>query len=104
MPRTTLNIDLHIHRELAEYASGKGLSLGEAASFLLGSALKKEREKPKEAPPIERPAWRLGTIGPAGVDLSDWAAVKEFLFQEDLDHDLGSGHREVGHQREPRSV
>lgn len=95
--RTTLNIDLHIHRELTEYAADKGLSLGEAATYLLASGLKKQAEKPKDAEPFERPAWNLGTVGPAGVDLSDWAAVKEFLLQEDLDHDLGSGHRESQH-------
>ncbi|MCY3505846.1 MAG: hypothetical protein OXH12_03580 [Chloroflexi bacterium] len=102
--RTTLNIDLHIHRELCEYAAEKGISLSEAASYLLATGLKKEAAKPPDAEPFERPAWHLGTIGPAGVDLSDWAAVKEFLFQEDLDHDLGSGHRESQHRQEPRSA
>lgn len=102
--RTTLNIDLHIHRELAEYAAEKGISFSEAASYLLAAGLKKEAAKPKDAEPFEWGSWSLGTIGPAGVDLSDWAAVKEFLFQEDLDHDLGSGHRESQHPQEPRSA
>ena len=104
MPRTTLNIDLDIHRQLAEYAAEKGLSLGEAATYLIASGLKKEAQKPKDAEFVQRPAWNLGTMGPAGVDLSDWAAVKEFMFQEDLDHDLGSGHRESQHREEPRSA
>ena len=104
MPRTTLNIDLDIHRQLAEYAAEKGLSLGEAATYLIASGLKKEAQKPKDAEFVQRPAWNLGTMGPAGVDLSDWAAVKEFMFQEDLDRDLGSGHRESQHREEPRSA
>ena len=86
MPRTTLNIDLDIRRQLAEYAAEKGLSLGEAATYLIASGL------------------NLGTMGPAGVDLSDWAAVKEFMLQEDLDRALGSGHRESQHRGEPRSA
>ena len=104
MPRTTLNIDLHIHRELAEYAAANGVSLGEAASYLLGLALKKEAEKPKDAEPFQWGAWSLGVMGPAGIDLSDWAAVKEFLFQEDIDHVLGSGHRDADHRQEPQSA
>ena len=92
--RTTLNIDLHIHRELTEYAADKGLSLGEAATYLLASGLKKQAEKPNDAEPFERPAWNLGTVGPAGVDLSDWAAVKEFLLQEDLERAMARGHGE----------
>lgn len=102
--RTTLNIDLHIHRELTEYAAEQGLSLGEAATYLLASGLKKQTEEPSKREPFERPAWHLGTVGPAGVDLSDWAAVKEFLFQEDLDHDLGSWHREGQHRQGPQSA
>lgn len=102
--RTTLNIDLHIHRELAEYAAARGLTLSRAATHLIGAALKREAEKPKDAEPIERPAWNLGTIGPARVDLSNWAAVKEFLLQEDLDRDLGSWHRESQHTRDKTSA
>ncbi len=104
MPRTTLNIDLDIHRQLAEYAAEKGLSLGEAATYLIASGLKKEEQKPKDAEPFEWVRWNLGTMGPAGVDLSDWAAVKEFMLQEDLDRALGSGHRESQHRGEPRSA
>lgn len=102
--RTTLNIDLDVHRELAEYAAARGISMGEAASYLLAAALKKEEAKPRDAEPFEWGSWSLGTIGPAGVDLGDWAAVKEFMFQEDLDHDLGTRHRDSQHRQEPRSA
>lgn len=98
--RTTLNIDLHIHRELTEYAADKGITLSAAASYLLAAGLRQEAEEPRLGQAIERPAWNLGTIGPAGVDLSDWAAVKEFLLQEDLDHDIGSRHRESQHTQD----
>ena len=92
--RTTLNIDLHIHRELTEYAADKGLSLSDAASYLLAVGLKRAVEEPRQGQAIERPTWSLGTMGPAGVDLSDWAAVKEFLLQEDLERAMARGHGE----------
>ena len=92
--RTTLNIDLHIHRELTEYAADKGITLSAAASYLIGAGLRQEAEEPRLGQAIERPAWSLGTIGPAGVDLSDWAAVKEFLLQEDLERAMARGHGE----------
>lgn len=92
--RTTLNIDLHIHRELTEYAADKGLSLSDAASYLLAVGLKREAEKPKDAEPFEWGSWSLGMIGPAGVDLSDLAAVKEFLLQEDVERTMGSSYGE----------
>ena len=92
--RTTLNIDLHIHRELTEYAADKGMTLSAAASYLLAAGLRQEAEEPRLGQAIERPAWSLGTIGPAGVDLSDWAAVKEFLLQEDLERAMARGHGE----------
>ncbi len=102
--RTTLNIDLHIHRELTEYAADKGLSLSDAASYLLAVGLKRAAEGPQRGQVLERPTWNLGTIGPAGVDLSDLPAVKEFLLQEDMDRALGSSHRERmygGEQKPP---
>ena len=92
--RTTLNIDLHIHRELTEYAADKGITLSAAASYLLAAGLRQEAEEPRLGQAIERPTWSLGTIGPAGVDLSDWAAVKEFLLQEDLERAMARGHGE----------
>ncbi len=100
--RTTLNIDLHIHRELVEYAADKGLSLSAAASYLLAAGLKQEAEEPRLGQAIERPTWSLGTIGPAGVDLSDWAAVKEFLLQEEMERTMGSGHGERAHGGEKK--
>ena len=92
--RTTLNIDLHIHSELVEYAADKGLSLSDAASYLLAVGLKRAVEEPRQGHAIERPTWSLGTMGPAGVDLSDWAAVKEFLLQEDLERNMSPSDRE----------
>ena len=80
MPRTTLNIDLHIHRQLAEYAAEKGLSLGEAATYLIASGLKKEAQKPKDAEPFEWVRWNLGE---PLVDMSDWSKFKEFLYAEE---------------------
>ena len=102
--RTTLNIDLHIHRELVEYAAEKGLSLSAAASYLLAAGLKQEADEPRLGQAIERPAWSLGTMGPAGVDLSDWAAVKEFLLREDMDRALASSHRERMHDDEQKTA
>ncbi len=78
--RTTLNIDLHIHRELREYAAEKGISLGEAATYLLGAALKREAEGLKDEKPFEWVAWNLGE---PLVDMSDWSKFKEFMYAED---------------------
>lgn len=102
--RTTLNIDLHIHRELTEYAADKGITLSAAASYLIGASLRREAEKPKDAEPFEWGSWSLGTIGPAGVDLSDWAAVKEFLLQEDMERTLRSSHGERARDGEKQTA
>ena len=78
--RTTLNIELHIHRELTEYAAEKGLSLSRAATYLIGAALKREAEKPKDAKPFEWGSWDLGE---PLVNMSDWSKFKEFLYAEE---------------------
>ena len=78
--RTTLNIDLHIHRELVEYAADKGITLSRAATYLLAVALKREAEKPNDAEPFEWGSWDLGE---PLVDMSDWSKFKEFLYAEE---------------------
>ncbi len=75
MPRITLNLDASILAELRDYAREAGQSLGDAASYLLATALK-ERERAPEPPPFE---WIAKDMGELRIDTSDWAAVREFL-------------------------
>lgn len=73
MPRTTLNIDPTVLRELKQRGEREGKSLGDLVSELLAQALSDDRD---DAP---RPL-RLQTMGMhARVDLEDRDAVQRIL-------------------------
>ncbi len=79
MPRTTLNIDRSVLDELRQEAEREERSLGELASELLAQALaQRERKRPEFV-------WFHRDLGPARINLDDWAAVREFLDNETLD-------------------
>ena len=79
MPRTTLNIEVSVHEELAVYAATRGESMGDAATSLLAAALRHAEREP-EPPPFE---WIARDMGEPLIDISDPRALKEFLFAED---------------------
>jgi hypothetical protein len=72
MPRTTLDLDAAVLRELKRRKRAGGQSIGQLASELLASALKE--------PPSERRAirWRSARMG-ARVDLDDKEAVRRAI-------------------------
>ena len=73
MPRTTIDLDAAVLRELKRRKRRGGKSLGQLASELLASALQAE-PAPKSAPL----AWRSGAMG-ARVDIDDKEAVRRAL-------------------------
>jgi plasmid stability protein len=73
MPRTTIDLDPTVLRELKRRARREGKSLGRVASEVLGAAL--EREAPPPSPPL---AWSARPMG-ARVDLEDAEAVRRAL-------------------------
>ncbi len=81
MPRTTLNIEGVVHEELAEYAAARRQSIGAAASYLLGIALKQEADARERKPPAFE--WFHKDMGEPFIDMADWGAVKEFLYAEE---------------------
>ena len=79
VPRTTLNLEHVVHEELAEYAAARGQSIGAAASYLLGLALKQEA---RERKPLAF-EWFHKDMGKPLIDMDDWGAVKEHLYAEE---------------------
>jgi hypothetical protein len=74
MPRTTLNLDPSVIRELRRRSRRERKSLGELASQLLA------RELREEAEPAPRPfAWVSGDLGKPAVDLEDTEALAALL-------------------------
>jgi hypothetical protein len=86
MPRTTLDIDEGVLRELKLRREAEQRSIGEIASELLARAL---RETRPQTPPLQ---WRSRSMG-VRVDLEDrdavWAAL-EGGSDDDRDGDRGS--------------
>lgn len=72
MPRTTLDLDAEVLRELKRRRRTSGKSVGRIASELLAGAL---REEP---PKRRRIGWRSARMG-ARVDLDDKEAVRRAL-------------------------
>jgi hypothetical protein len=72
MPRTTLDLDPAVLRELKRRKRASGQSLGQLASELLAGALSE--------PPSERQAvrWRTSPMG-ARIDLDDKEAVRRAI-------------------------
>jgi hypothetical protein len=78
MPRTTLDIDRSVLRELKERARDERKSLGAIVSELVAAALA-ERRHGSRPRPFE---WRTARMGPARVDLEDKEAVRKALERE----------------------
>lgn len=74
MPRTTINIDASVLREVKRLAKARGKSLTQVVSELLAAALP-DREKPVTAPKLK---WRTAPMR-ARVDLEDKDAVQAAL-------------------------
>jgi hypothetical protein len=73
MPRTTLNIDATVLRELKRRGAREGKALGDLVSELLARALAEEHEEP------ERPLRLHAKAMHARVDLEDRDAVQQVL-------------------------
>ena len=73
MPRTTVDIDAQVLRDLKERQAREGKSLGELISELLAASLRSEPEAPTE--PF---TWNTATMR-ARVDLTDKDAVYRTL-------------------------
>ncbi len=71
MPRTTLNLDSAVLRELKARSAAEGRSLGEVASDLLTRSFQ-EMKKPAKHEFI----WRTADLGTPLVDLYDKEAVR----------------------------
>jgi hypothetical protein len=73
MPRTTIDIDAAVLRELKKRQRREGKSLGQLVSELLAASLREEHE-----PPPEPFAWVAKSMRPL-VDLEDKDAVYRIL-------------------------
>jgi hypothetical protein len=75
MPRTTIDIDAEVLRELQRRRRAEGRSLGQLASELLATAL---RDDAKESEPKPLVTWVSQPMS-ARVDLEDKEAVRRAL-------------------------
>ena len=74
MPRTTIDLDPAVLRELRLRSAREGKSVGQVASELLALVLANVPDAP--APEF---AWTSAPLGPALVDLEDKEAVRPVL-------------------------
>jgi hypothetical protein len=77
MPRTTLDLDASVLRELKRRKRGSGRSIGQIASELLAGALRRTQDEPR-APERIGARWRSARMG-ARVDLDDKEAVRRMM-------------------------
>jgi hypothetical protein len=75
MPRTTVNIDASVLRQLKRRAAEEGKSLGDVISELLAPELAAESRDVRS----ERFRWRAASMGTPRVDLEDKEAVRRAL-------------------------
>jgi len=75
MPRTTLDLDATVLRELRSRGERERKSMGDLASELLARALRES----EESAPATRFRWTHGDLGPPRVDLEDKEAVQALL-------------------------
>jgi hypothetical protein len=75
MPRTTVNLDPTVLRELKRRARAEGKSLGDVISQIVAPALRDDeaRQRPRSF------RWSTARMGPARVDLEDKEAVRRAL-------------------------
>jgi plasmid stability protein len=74
MPRTTLDLDPSVLRELRRRSAREGKSMGQVASELLARAVGPDAST--AAPDF---VWTSAPLGPALVDLEDKEAVRRVL-------------------------
>jgi hypothetical protein len=72
MPRTTLNLDASVLRDLRSRAREERKTLGAMVSEIVGSALAERRDARRPA----RFLWRSAPMGPAKIDLEDKETVR----------------------------
>lgn len=75
MPRTTIDLDPAVLRELKRRKRSSGRSLGQIASELLAATLRGSTNTPPPEPGLR---WRSAPMG-ARVDLEDKEAVRRAL-------------------------
>jgi hypothetical protein len=75
MPRTTVNIDASVLRQLKRRAAEEGKSLGDVISELLAPELASDSRDVRSA----RFRWRAASMGTPRVDLEDKEAVRRAL-------------------------
>ena len=75
MPRTTLNLDASVLREVKRRAKDQGKSVGDVISELLGPALA-QSDRTRRHPELR---WQTAHMGPAKIDLEDKEAVRQAL-------------------------
>jgi plasmid stability protein len=76
MPRTTIDLDPSVLRELRRRSARDGKSMGQVASELLARAVATDRDTP--TPEF---TWTSAPLGPALIDLEDKEAVRRVLDQ-----------------------
>jgi plasmid stability protein len=75
MPRTTVNLDASVLRELKRRATDEGKSLGQVMSEILAPALSQPPRRGGRA----KVRWHAAAMGPPRVDLEDKEAVRQAL-------------------------
>lgn len=75
MPRTTLNLDASVLREVKRRAKDQGKSVGDVISEIVGPALA-QKDRKRSHPELR---WRTARMGPAKIDLEDKEAVRQAL-------------------------
>lgn len=75
MPRTTLNLDASVLRELKRRARDEDKSLGSIVSEIVAPALAQKDRSRRSV----RLRWQTAQMGPAKVDLEDAEAVRRAL-------------------------
>lgn len=80
MPRTTIDIDEPILRELKRRQKAEAKPLSRLVSDLLAAALKTSM-RPAAAPRFE---WKSSRMGPARIDLEDKEALRRALDDESV--------------------
>ena len=75
MPRTTVDIEAAVLRELKRLQKREGKTLGQLISELVAGALANEGEVPQESPPLH---WQSRAMQ-ARVDLEDKEALRAAL-------------------------
>ena len=73
MPRTTVDLDPSVLRDLKRRAKDEGKSLGDVISEILAPVLKGSTRRPSTI------RWRAAPMGPPKVDLEDKEAVRRAL-------------------------